>query len=155
MLPLSASGTGKKCIGEIGFRVGIKSNNMDRMMKFYRIIISISSILILTGCSESQVKVDDELLNSWIASIQKGHSSCKEKGCRDVAITCVRTQEVSKADNLNGIQESKLIGMSFVGFYRSEYTSERAFTRFKKKNGAWQKLNTYGLTSNIHDCTYF
>ncbi|MCI5150522.1 MAG: hypothetical protein D3916_14250 [Candidatus Electrothrix sp. MAN1_4] len=120
-------------------------------------VVLCCSIFAVSCSGSPENKVDEKLLSDWIARIKSNYRICKtQKGCRDFVVTCVRSEEISQSEKLNGVTEEVLIGMSFVGFsnHDSKYKAGEVLTRFKLTNGSWEHDYTYNVP-NTENCTYF
>lgn len=90
--------------------------------------------------------IDDNLFSLWVNLLSDDGSSwsrfllsggiCK-KGCRDFQITCSRPVQISRSDELNGINEKKIFGMTYIYYDGREYGDARSVALFIKRNGVW------------------
>lgn len=67
------------------------------------------------------------------------------KECRDFQVVCKRAQDVSGADQLNGISERKTIGLKYVYLDGDSYKERERLGQYVKRNGAWVGESVQGV----------
>jgi len=114
------------------------------MRKFYRrlaipLLAIGGAIMASNNATAQKLAIQDEGLrqaaDTWRAQLLE--AGCN--GCQDFQVACMRDMQVSRADQLNGVAERKLVGVTYVLRSQSQgkYLDSSRMVQFAKKKNVW------------------